>query len=152
MKADATCRRISYNHYYMAHRARLSKHDISDLPEQRLANNHHARPSVPEDVLVLRRAQERVERYRYGSYFDCAKKRVQEFRRVMQQDDDPFLRPHPAFDKSIAGTVDPRQQLLIGNLLIAALNRQVIAPAFEHISVNEVRGDIKFAGQWHSVT
>src|SRR5437588_4690611 len=80
-KAGVTCRGFSHDQD-VVQPVTLVKYAVSNLPEQGFVNNHDSSPSIPEDVLVLRRAKQGVERYRYRYYFDGAKIRVKEFRTI----------------------------------------------------------------------
>ena len=83
------------------------------------------RPRIAQHVPVVGRLPERVQRDRHGADLDRAEEAVDELGAVEQQQQHPLLGPHAEAAQRVAEAVDAPQQLVVGDPLVAALDRDV---------------------------
>ena len=78
----------------LAQVAQALARDRLQLWQQRLADDDHARPAVVQDVLVVGRLPQRVDRHRHRADLDRAEEAVGELRAVEQQQQDALFDAH----------------------------------------------------------
>src|SRR5207247_10507323 len=108
------------------------------------ADDQNARPRMVENVSVIGRLPQRVDRNGYSADLDRAKEAVRERRAVEQQEDDALLGPdaEPIAQRA-AAPVDAVQKLPVRDTLIAAFDGDRRAAALEHVPVDEVSGSVE---------
>src|SRR5579859_1749753 len=100
------------------------------MREQWFADYGDTRAAVVQDVFVILGFRLRVDGNGDGADLDCAKKGVEELRRVQQEKEDTLFGAHAERQKGIADAIGSFQQLLISDPLVATFDSDLRAAAF----------------------
>jgi hypothetical protein len=136
---------------------RVGAGDGLDRRQQRVADDGHAGPRVVEDVAVVRRLPQRVDRYRHRADLDGAEERVEKRRLVQQEEHDPLPRPDATgVAQRAAAAIDALGEFGVGDPLVAAFNRDSRAAPLGEMPVDEKGrrvepvGNAKIRGRLHA--
>ena len=125
----------------------IDRGDLRDLRQQRLADDEHRGARVVQHVPVVRRRPERVQGNRHGADLDRTKEAVHERRTVGEQQDDPF--PGPDVQCRAQRATEPIracQHLRVGDPLVAAFDRDVVAAPVLDVAIDEPRRRVEDGG------
>ncbi len=117
------------------------------LRQESGADNQHRRARVADDVLVIGRFPQRVQRDGDGADLERAEESVREPRTVMQQEQHTLLRTHaePSL-QGVAAAIDVLVEVAVAHPLVAALDRRTAAPPLRNMAVHEVTGHVEPLG------
>ena len=113
------------------------------MRQQRFADDGNARAAIVEDVLVVLGFRLRIDGHGHGADLDCAKKGVEELRRVQKQKENALLRANSESEQGIAGAVGFFQQLLISDTLVATFDSNLRTAALLDVAIHEVGRNIE---------
>ena len=135
----------------------VAARDRGDARQQVCVDDRDAGAGIVENVAVVGRLPQRVQRDRHGADLDRAEERGGEGRRVEEEEDDAFFRPDAeSVAEGAAAAVDPLGQVGVRHPLVAALDRHRRAPALGGVAIDEVArgverlGDAEVGGADHS--
>src|SRR5580658_2840071 len=119
------------------------------MRQKRLADQSNARAAVVENVFVVLRLCLRVDGYGDSADLDRAEEGVKELRRIQEQEENTLFGTNAEGEQGRADAVGSFEQLLIGDLLVAALDGDLRPAAFLDVAIHEVCGDIERFRQRH---
>ncbi len=84
-----------------------------------------------------------VDRDGDGADFNGTEEGVEEFGRVEQQKEYTFLGADTKIAEGVASTVGALQELLVGDVVFAAFDGDVLRATLENVAIHEKRRDVK---------
>ena len=114
--------------------------------QQGLRDDQDLGPAVLQEVQVVGRPQQCVHRHRDRPDLDGAPERGEELGRVQEQGEDALLGLHPEVAQGVAGAVDQRLQLAIGEGALLVEERDRARSALLHVPIHEVAGGVEAIG------
>ena len=151
--------RIRISHDDMADHPAHIGGDALELRHELRTDDDDARPRVANDVLIVLRFPQRVQRHRHRADLDRAEEGVEERRPIEEQQQDSLFRAHPVLVAQHGpGAVDVAQQVLVRHSHVAAFDRDVRAASFGDVPIDEParaverrRNPKRFSGRGHHV-
>ena len=117
------------------------------LVQQRRGDHQHLGPAVVQQVLVVGRLQERIERDGDRADLDRAEEREHALGRVGQDDGHALFHANTQVDQGVAQPVDPFLKVAVGNRLLAAEDGGLAAASRRHVRVDQGRCRVESIGK-----
>jgi hypothetical protein len=126
--------------------------DRLDHREQQRVDDQYPRPTVIQQVFVVVRSEQGVDRYRYRADLDCAEERIRKFRAVVEKKQYSLLWTEIEAAQRVPGLVDAGQQFAIGDVAIgySVDDRDRCSATQPDVQVNERIGGVH-TGRDHEI-
>ena len=134
------------HHIDVAKRAPLAGGNLLDLGQKRGAHDQHTRTRIVNDVLIVGRLPQRVQRNRHRARLDRAEEAVDEIGAVEEKQQDALLGPDVDSAQRTAEPIHASQHLVVGDTGVAAFDRDVRAAPFLDVAVDEMGRDVERLG------
>ena len=111
------------------------------------AGNQHRRVRIAQDVSIVGRLPQRVQRHRHGTGLDRAKEAVDEGRTIEEQQEDPLLGPdlEPLAQRR-GEPVHVLEYIRVADARVAAFNGHRSAAPFSQMAIDEIGGGVERFG------
>ena len=117
--------------------------DRVELAQERSADHESTGAAVIEGMRVILRAPERIERHRNDARLDRAEEAVGERGSVLQDQGDALLGLDAETSQGRAEAIDALGDLPVGDLLVAAFDRDLCAASLGDVAIDEMRGRVE---------
>src|SRR5439155_21009680 len=114
----------------------VAPRQLFDMWQELWRNDQHASTRVVQDVEIVRRLPQRVDRNRHGAGLDRPEEGICKSWRVEEQQHDALFETNiEPLAERVPEPVDTLQHLPVGYTFAAALNRNLAAPSFANVAV-----------------